>query len=122
MLRRFFAYYRPYKKLFILDFTCAILVAVLELAFPLAVNRVVDDLLPAGRWDWILWACVVLLGIYLLSAFLNYVVTYWGHKLGINIETDMIGKYILRSQFIENNKPKKSAIDEDFLRENGFFA
>lgn len=46
MLRRFFAYYRPYKKLFILDFSCTIFVALLELAFPLAVNRVVDDLLP----------------------------------------------------------------------------
>ncbi|KGP81824.1 MULTISPECIES: ABC transporter ATP-binding protein [unclassified Paenibacillus] len=89
MLRRFFAYYRPYKKLFILDFSCAIFVALLELAFPLAVNRVVDDLLPGGRWDWILWACLALLAIYLLSSFLNFVVTYWGHKLGINIETDM---------------------------------
>ncbi|CAH1208770.1 MULTISPECIES: ABC transporter ATP-binding protein [Paenibacillus] len=89
MLRRFFAYYRPYKKLFILDFTCAILVAALELAFPLAVNKVVDELLPGGRWDWILWACLGLLAVYLLSAFMNYVVTYWGHKLGINIETDM---------------------------------
>lgn len=36
-----------------------------------------------------MWACLALLGIYLLNSFLNYVVTYWGHKLGINIETDM---------------------------------
>lgn len=49
-------------------------------------------------------------------------VANWSVGQKINIETDMIGKYILRSQFIENNKPKKSAIDEDFLRENGFFA
>lgn len=54
MLRRFFAYYRPYKGLFILDFSCAILAALLELAFPLAVNRVVDDLLPSGDWRVIL--------------------------------------------------------------------
>lgn len=45
----------------------------------------------------------------------------WTPGQKINIETDMIGKYILRSQYIENNKPKKSTIDEDFLRENGFF-
>ncbi len=49
-------------------------------------------------------------------------VANWSVGQKINIETDMIGKYILRSQFIENKKPKKSAIDEDFLRENGFFA
>lgn len=45
----------------------------------------------------------------------------WTMGQKINIETDMIGKYILRSQYIENTKPKKSAINEDFLRENGFF-
>ena len=49
-------------------------------------------------------------------------VANWSVGQKINIETDMIGKYILRSQFIENKKPKKSAIDEDFLRVNGFFA
>lgn len=89
MLRRFFAYYRPYKGLFILDFSCAIAAALLELVFPLAVNRVVDDLLPSGNWRWILYSCLGLLGIYIVSAFMHFVVTYWGHKLGINIESDM---------------------------------
>ncbi|WP_053377905.1 ABC transporter ATP-binding protein [Paenibacillus sp. FJAT-27812] len=109
MLRRFFAYYKPYKKLFILDFSCAILAALLELAFPLAVNRVVDDLLPSGNWKWILYACIGLLGIYVFSAALHYVVTYWGHKLGINIESDMRKQLFDRVQklsfrFFDNNK------------------
>ncbi|MFD3257620.1 ABC transporter ATP-binding protein [Paenibacillus lentus] len=109
MLRRFFAYYRPYKALFILDFTCAIIAALLELAFPVAVNRVVDDLLPSGQWKWILYACLGLLGIYVISAALHYVVTYWGHKLGINIESDMRKKLFDRVQklsfrFFDNNK------------------
>ncbi|WP_025684304.1 ABC transporter ATP-binding protein [Paenibacillus maysiensis] len=109
MLRRFFEYYRPYRTLFIIDFSCALLAALLELAFPLAVNRVVDDLLPSGNWKWILYACLGLLGIYVVSAGLNYVVTYWGHKLGINIESDMRKKLFDRVQkqsfrFFDNNK------------------
>ncbi|GAE36614.1 multidrug resistance ABC transporter ATP-binding and permease protein [Halalkalibacter akibai JCM 9157] len=48
MLARFFSYYKPYKFLFILDFSCAVLVGLLELAFPLAVNQVIDKLLPVG--------------------------------------------------------------------------
>ncbi|RJX39326.1 ABC transporter ATP-binding protein [Paenibacillus pinisoli] len=109
MLRRFFEYYRPYKGLFILDFSCAILAALLELAFPLAVNRVIDDLLPSGNWIWILYACLGLLGIYIVSSALHYVVTYWGHKLGINIESDMRKKLFDRVQklsfrFFDNNK------------------
>ncbi|NEW06781.1 ABC transporter ATP-binding protein [Paenibacillus sp. SYP-B3998] len=109
MFRRFFTYYRPYKGLFILDFTCAIFAALLELVFPVAVNRVVDDLLPSGNWKWILYACLGLLGIYVVSAGLHYVVTYWGHKLGISIESDMRKKLFDRVQklsfrFFDNNK------------------
>lgn len=109
MLRRFFAYYRPYKGLFILDFTCAIIAALLELVFPVAVNKVVDDLLPSGNWKWILYSCLGLLGIYVVSAALHFVVTYWGHKLGISIESDMRKKLFDRVQklsfrFFDNNK------------------
>ncbi|MEK5037375.1 ABC transporter ATP-binding protein [Sporosarcina sp. FSL K6-3457] len=109
MLKRFFSYYKPYKKLFILDFTCAVLAALLELAFPLAVHRVVDDLLPSSNWTWILWGCISLLGIYIISAALHYVVTYWGHKLGINIESDMRKDLFTHVQklsfrFFDNNK------------------
>ncbi|MBU8712340.1 ABC transporter ATP-binding protein/permease [Brevibacillus parabrevis] len=89
MLRRFFSYYRPYRGLFVLDFTCAIFVALLELGFPLAVNMVVDQLLPSKDWELIMWACLGLLVLYGINAGMNYVVTYWGHMLGINIETDM---------------------------------
>jgi len=109
LLRRFFSYYKPYKKLFILDFSCAVIAALLELAFPLAVHRVVDDLLPSSNWTWILWGCVSLLGIYIISASLHYVVTYWGHKLGINIESDMRKDLFTHVQklsfrFFDNNK------------------
>lgn len=48
-------------------------------------------------------------------------VAHWQVGQKINIETDMIGKYILRSRFVEENKTKQSKINEDFLRENGFF-
>ncbi|MEK3887877.1 ABC transporter ATP-binding protein [Bacillus sp. FSL K6-3431] len=109
MLKRFFSYYKPYKKLFYLDFSCAIIAALLELAFPLAVHRVVDDLLPSSNWSWILWGCVSLLGIYIISAALHYIVTYWGHKLGINIESDMRKDLFTHVQklsfrFFDNNK------------------
>ncbi len=89
MLKRFFSYYRPYRKLFWLDFSAAVISGVMELAFPVIVSMFVDRLLPSGDWPVIVFAAAALLGIYLLNAGLNYVVTYWGHMLGINIETDM---------------------------------
>ncbi|MGQ4273893.1 ABC transporter ATP-binding protein [Terrihabitans sp. B22-R8] len=89
MLKRFFAYYAPYKGLFVLDFSCAVLSGLLELGFPMAVKLFVDELLPAQDWTWIIVAAAALLGVYLVNTGLMVVVTYWGHMLGINIETEM---------------------------------
>lgn len=89
MLKRFFSYYKPYKKLFILDFGCAILAAILELSFPVVVNRVIDDLLPSANWTLIVTISLSLLFLYFVNTALQYVVVYFGHKLGVNMETDM---------------------------------
>ena len=88
-LRQFFEYYRPWKALFFLDFGCAVVSGLLELAFPLAVKGFIDVLLPSGNMALTLWAAVGLLVIYLVNAGLMVIVIYWGHKLGINIETEM---------------------------------
>jgi ATP-binding cassette subfamily B protein len=109
LIRKFFSYYRPYKGLFILDFTCAVIAGLLELAFPLAVSKFIDDLLPSQDWPLILIACIVLLSIYALNTALQYIVTYWGHMLGINIETDMRENMFshiqkLSFRFFDNNK------------------
>ncbi len=89
MLRQFFDYYRPWKALFWLDFGCAVLSGLLELAFPLAVQAFIDRLLPSGDLPVTILAAVGLLVIYVVNAGLMAVVIYWGHMLGINIETEM---------------------------------
>ncbi|MGE7274783.1 ABC transporter ATP-binding protein [Brevibacillus panacihumi] len=109
MMRRFFAYYKPYKGLFLLDFCCAIIAGLLELAFPIAVSTFIDQLLPGQDWPLIVLACLGLLAIYAFNTALNYIVTYWGHMLGVNIETDMRRKLFAHIQkldfrFFDNNK------------------
>lgn len=89
MLKEFFAYYRPYKKLFSLDFGCAVIAALLELAFPLVVNEVIDKIMPQKDWKLIIIVCIGLLLMYVFNTVLQYVVVYFGHMLGVNIETDM---------------------------------
>ncbi|WP_417309017.1 ABC transporter ATP-binding protein [Devosia sp.] len=89
MLRRFFSYYAPYKGLFFLDFGCAIIAGLLELGFPVAVSLFIDRLLPGEDWGLIALAATGLLMVYLVSAGLQAIVNYWGHALGIGIETDM---------------------------------
>jgi len=89
MLRRFFAYYRPYKGLLALDVCCAVLSGLLELGFPMAVRSFVDTLLPTQDWPLIVLASAALLAVYAANGGLMAVVVYWGHKLGVNIETEM---------------------------------
>lgn len=89
MLKRFFSYYRPYKSLFILDFTCAVFAGLLELAFPVAVNQVIDKIMPQKDFRVVLMACLALFLFYVLNTILQYIVVFFGHKLGVNIETDM---------------------------------
>ncbi|RLQ90765.1 ABC transporter ATP-binding protein [Planomicrobium sp. Y74] len=88
-LKHFFKYYKPHKRLFIVDFSSAVIVAILELAFPVAVQYFIDELLPSGEWSTIVTVSILLLAVFLLSTFLQYIVSFLGHKLGINIETDM---------------------------------
>ena len=102
MLRAFFAYYKPYKKLFIIDFTCAVLSSMLELSFPFVVNRVIDTILPTGHYQTVIWVCLLLLAFYLFNMVMKYIVVYLGHKLGITIETDMrrqLFQYFQRQSF-----------------------
>ncbi len=89
MIKRFYSYYIPHKRLFIIDFSCAVFVALLELAFPLAVQWFIDTLIPGNDWSAIISVSFGLFLVYVFSTLVQFVVNYWGHKLGINIETDM---------------------------------
>ena len=89
LLKRFFAYYQPHRGLFVLDFSCAVASGLLELGFPIAVKLLIDTLLPTSQWGLIALASAILLAVYVLNAGLMATVTYWGHMLGINIETEM---------------------------------
>ncbi|WP_010677310.1 ABC transporter ATP-binding protein [Bacillus timonensis] len=109
MIQRFFTYYKPHRTLFLIDFSCAVIVAILELAFPLAVQWFIDKLLPTSNWSAIVWVSIGLLVLYLLSSGLQFIVGYWGHKLGINIETDMrqqLFQHVQRQsfRFFDNTK------------------
>jgi ATP-binding cassette subfamily B protein len=109
VLKDFFSYYRPHRRLFLIDFGCAVLSGLLALGFPLAVKLFVDRLLPQGDWGLITLAALGLLAIYVFNAGLMVVVTYWGHVLGIAIETEMRRRAFdhlqkLSFQFFDNQK------------------
>ncbi len=61
LIRRFATYYRPHRRLFLMDFSSAVVCGLLELAFPMAVTLFIDRLLPTQRLDLIVIAGLGLL-------------------------------------------------------------
>ncbi len=89
LIKRFAVYYRPHRGLFLLDFSSAVVAGLMELAFPIAVTLFIDRLLPTNQLGMIALASLGLFLIYMVNAGLQVIVTYWGHMLGIKIETEM---------------------------------
>ncbi|WP_369964323.1 ABC transporter ATP-binding protein [Mammaliicoccus lentus] len=112
MMKEFFQYYKPYKGLFFLDFGSAVFVGILELIFPLITSIFIDRLLPTKNWSWIVIFVFILLFIYVVESVLKFIVTYWGHKLGTNIERDIRNELYEHIQkmnfgFFDNQKSGK---------------
>ena len=88
-LRRFAAYYRPHRGLFALDMTCSFLAAACDLVYPMITRRILNVYIPNGAIrSLILWAGF-LLCLYIAKLFLNYVVQYYGHIVGVRMQAQM---------------------------------
>ncbi len=92
VIRKFITYYRPYKKLFVMDMLCALVVCVVDLAFP-QILRYLTGTFYLGEASVILAALpkllVLLLAVYLLRSAAQFYVTSYGHIMGTRMERDM---------------------------------
>lgn len=88
-LKLFASYYRPHIKLFILDLFCAIGIAAVDLSFPMISRYSLQSLLPAGNYRTFAILMIALVFAFLVRSGFQFVVTYWGHLLGVRMEADM---------------------------------
>ena len=89
MLKHFIRYYKPHMPLFILDFGCAFVMAIMDLIFPMVVTTMIDKVFPSKNLKIIMWTGIGMLLLYIIRAVLQYIVDYWGHVLGVRLEYDM---------------------------------
>ena len=85
----FLSYYKPHLKLFILDMCCALGIALVDLAFPYVSRLSMQSLLPSGLFGTFFAVMGILLGAYALRAGMHFIVTYYGHMMGVLIEADI---------------------------------
>ena len=89
MLKKFISYYKPYKKLFLLDLSCAFMIASIDLVFPLITRQFINDIIPNGKLRIFYIFIIALLIFAVVRAVLNYIIDYWGHIVGTRMERDM---------------------------------
>ena len=89
LLRIFLSYFKPHRKLFAVDMLCAVIVAAVDLAFPMVSRTAMNKLLPMNAYSTFFLVMGIMAAAYLLRAFLYYVICYWGHTFGIRVEADI---------------------------------
>jgi len=97
-LGTFFSYYKPHMRLFVLDLCCALCISIIDLAFPYVSKLSMERLLPNQLFAAFFTVMAALLGAYLLKLLMQYIVTYWGHILGVRIEADIRGALFVHMQ------------------------
>jgi ATP-binding cassette subfamily B protein len=63
--------------------------SIIDLIFPILVALIIDHIIPDKQLNRLIWISMIMLGLYLVRAGLNYIINYWGHVLGVRIESDM---------------------------------
>lgn len=89
MLKRFIAYYKPVKLIFITDMICAFAVAVCDLFYPMITRNIINVYVPNQEFQLMIKWLVVLGLIYILKFGLNYYITYYGHIMGVKMQAHM---------------------------------
>ena len=89
MIKRFFRYYKPHRKLFILDLICAFALAISDLFYPMITRAMLNDYIPNKRLRVLVIWGILLCVIYLIKMGLKYFIQYFGHVVGIRIQADM---------------------------------
>ena len=89
MLKRFVHYYKPHKKIFILDLIASFLVAAIGIGYPIITNMLMKDFIPNNNVNGIIIASIILLVIYLVRMLLRYFIQYYGHVMGVKMQAQM---------------------------------
>ena len=85
----FLGYFKRHWKLFLVDILCSVIIAGVDLTFPLVTRTALYDLLPGKMYRTFFIIMVAVLGFYVLRSFLQYIIAYYGHTFGIRVEADI---------------------------------
>lgn len=89
MLKRFIAYYKPHKFMFAMDMLASLMISVIGMVYPIVTRRMLNDLIPNKKFRAVVFAGLIVLGLYVLRLLLRYFVQYYGHMVGTAMQAQM---------------------------------
>ena len=89
MLKRFIAYYRPHRTMFILDMLASLLISVIGMIYPIFSRTMLNDLIPNHNMRMVVIYGLTLLALYAVRMLLRYFVQYYGHMVGVGMQAQM---------------------------------
>ena len=109
MIKDFARYYKPYRGLFLADMICAFLTSLCDLIYPMITRIMINDYIPNRMIKRLVIVGVVLLAVYIIKMALNYFIQYYGHLVGVGIQSSMRREIFAHMQklpfsFFDNNK------------------
>lgn len=103
MIKKFVKYYKPYKKLFFMDLLAALLFAVCNLVYPMITRNIMNEVVPNKDLRMLVIFGLSLLLIFIMKAFLNHFMQYWGHVVGVSMQADMRSEVFTHLQKLPNS-------------------
>ena len=109
MLKRFISYYKPHRKMLILDMLASLFISVIGMAYPVVTNKMLNEYIPNKMYRTIVIAGALVLLFYIVRMLLRYFVQYYGHLIGVRMQSDMRGDLFdhlqkLPFSFYDNNE------------------
>ena len=89
MIKTLFGYFKPHIKIFLADMSCAILVACVDLAFPLVSRKAMYDMLPEKMYTAFFTVMAIVAVAYAVRSLAYYIMAFWGHTFGVRVEADI---------------------------------
>ncbi len=89
MLKKFIAYYKPYRGMLALDMLASLLISIIGMVYPIVTNEMLGTLIPDKRYRAIVIAGVIVLILYAARFLLRYFVQYYGHLIGVKMQAQM---------------------------------
>ena len=89
LFKRFLSYYKPHKLMLTCDMLASLFISVIGMVYPVMTRNMLNIYIPERQYAAIVIAGVSVLVLYTVRMLLRYFVQYYGHVIGVRMQSQM---------------------------------